>query len=83
MAAEEPLVRKVCADFQALLGSSGAYLELLGVEDGVAHLSYRRPGGAECDACVLTDEDLTEMMRERITAEVPGVTAVQLHLTAI
>lgn len=80
MKASEPLIRHQLAEFQLLVSADGGALTLSGVEETTVHVDYMRPKGDElCATCVLSDEDLAEMLRERIAVLVPSITRVEIH----
>jgi Fe-S cluster biogenesis protein NfuA len=50
----------------------GGDLTLLGYEDGVVEVSYRKGHNDHCVECVMTPEDLKDYLLESLQERVPG-----------
>lgn len=72
-------IQTVLDHFQSILDADGGKLELLGVTDGVMKLSYQPGVNENCESCVLTPEDLKELVEEAAKRHDPSIRCVELN----
>ena len=72
--------QRVIEHFQHIVKPDGGELELLGEADGVVRLRYLPGHNQECETCVLSADDLKELMTEAIQQQDPAIRAVELVL---
>ena len=71
-------IQIVLDSFQHILAADGGKLELLGVADGVMKLRYQPGVNEKCESCVLTPEDLKELVEEAAKRHDPSIRSVEL-----
>lgn len=71
-------IEVVLEHFQRILKADGGELELLGLAEGVMKLRYRPGHNAQCESCVLTPEDLKELVAEAAVRHDPSIRSVEL-----
>lgn len=76
---KDALAEFVVRQFRGLLRPDGD-IELLGVEAGVARVLYRQGRNLECPECVLSADDVREMLREAFAEKAPYIQDVVLEV---
>jgi hypothetical protein len=76
---EDPLVHMVVAEVGAPLAVGGGATVLIGVEEGVAHVSYRAGHNEDCPECVMSPEDMRDYLREALSARAPYIRDVEIE----
>jgi Fe-S cluster biogenesis protein NfuA len=74
-------VQGVIEHFQRILQADGGDLQLLGLADGVMKLQYRPGHNEACESCVLTPEDLKELVAEAAMRQDSSIRSVELSVT--
>lgn len=64
--------------FNAMLSSDDASITVEDFTSGVLNLRYGGVGGGDCEACVLSPEDLEALIGEALIGKASGVTAVRV-----
>jgi Fe-S cluster biogenesis protein NfuA len=64
--------------FNAMLSDDDASITVEGLTSGVLHLRYGGVAGRDCEACVLSPEDLEALIGEALIGRASGVTAVRV-----
>jgi len=64
--------------FNSMLAGDGALLERGSLDAGVLRLRYASPDGAECETCVLTPDDLEQLIQEALAGS--DVSSVQIEV---
>jgi Fe-S cluster biogenesis protein NfuA len=64
--------------FNAMLSSDDASITVEGFDGGILELRYGGIGGSDCDACVLSPEDLEGLIGDALIGKSSGVTAVRV-----
>jgi Fe-S cluster biogenesis protein NfuA len=75
---KDPLVELVVSEVGAPLAMDGGATVLVGVAEGVAHVSYRPGHNEECPECVMSAEDMREYLREALNARAPYIRDVEI-----
>lgn len=70
--------QQVIQHFQRIVQADGGVLELLDRRESVARFLYQPGKNAQCDTCVLSADDLRELMSEALHARDPSLTSVEL-----
>jgi len=73
-----PRARQVLDHFQRILQADGGALEWLETRDGVMRLAYRPGHNPECESCVLSPEDLRELVAEAVKQGDPAIRDVDI-----
>ena len=73
---QSPHTQQVIAHFQHILQSDGGTLECLDMHDGVLHLNYHPGHNEACESCVLSPEDLRELVAEAVKRGDPSIREV-------
>lgn len=75
----DPQVELIVSRFASMLPGDGSSLAINSLDDGVLRLRYRAPGPEDdCEACVLTPDDLTELISEALAGRVDGIRDVAI-----
>jgi Fe-S cluster biogenesis protein NfuA len=77
--AKDALAEFIIRQFQNLVRPEGD-MELLGVEEGVARVLYRPGRNQECPECIMSAEDLKEILREAFAEKAPHIRDVRVEL---
>lgn len=64
--------------FNAMLSGDAASIAVDDFEGGVLSLRYGGVGGGDCEACVLSPEDLEALIGEALIGKASGVTSVRV-----
>jgi Fe-S cluster biogenesis protein NfuA len=64
--------------FNAMLSSDAPSIAVEDFEGGVLSLRYGGVGGGDCEACVLSPEDLEALIGEALIGKASGVTSVRV-----
>jgi hypothetical protein len=67
--------------FNNMLAGDGARLEPDSFIDGVLRLRYASPDGAECATCVLSPDDLEQLIQEALAGS--EVSAVRIEIAPV
>ena len=70
--------QQIIQHFQRIVQADGGVLDLLDHRDSVARFHYEPGENPQCDTCVLSTDDLRELMSEALHARDPSVTSVEL-----
>jgi len=73
-------IQGVIEHFQSILQPDGGELVLLGLADGVMKLRYRPGHNEQCESCVLTPEDLKELVAEAAMRHDSTIRSVELSV---
>ena len=73
-----PHVLQIIDHFQRILETDGGKLECLDTRDGVLYLNYAPGHNEACESCVLSPEDLRELVAEAVQRGDPSVREVNL-----
>lgn len=73
-----PRAQQVIEHFQRILQADGGQLEWLGTEDGVMRLRYLPGHNPDCADCVLSPEDLRELVGEALQRGDASIRSVDL-----
>ena len=68
----------VVAQFHHMVSSDGSSLTLLDLSESRARIRYAKTGVAHCETCVLTHDDLREMLIEAFKRNGTGITTVEI-----
>ena len=74
----DPLLESVLDDFRIILKVDGGALDLVSQDDGVVTLRYVPGHNEKCPECVLTPEQLRDLVKESLQTRVPYVEEVVL-----
>jgi Fe-S cluster biogenesis protein NfuA len=64
--------------FNAMLSDDNASITVDDFDGGVLNLRYGGVGGSDCEACVLSPEDLEALIGEALIGKASGVTSVRV-----
>lgn len=70
--------KDVIAQFHRMVEGDGSSLGLVEVESGLARVRYAKTGDAHCETCVLTPEDLRDMLSEAFQRNGTGIRDVEI-----
>jgi Fe-S cluster biogenesis protein NfuA len=78
MMRKDALVELVVSEVGAPLAVDGGATALVGVAEGIAHVSYRPGRNEDCPECVMSAEDMREYLREALSARAPYIRDVEI-----
>lgn len=71
-------VQFVVDRFNAMLSGDAASITVQDFDGGVLNLRYGGIAGGDCEACVLSPEDLEALIGEALIGKASGVTSVRV-----
>jgi Fe-S cluster biogenesis protein NfuA len=71
-------VEAVIAQFQHIVAADGGKIELLGVAEDIVSVRYSPGTNDQCADCVLTPEDLRELLLEAMRQRLPALRDLSL-----
>jgi len=74
--------KRVVAHFDEIVKPDGGSVRLLGREGATLRVGYKPGSNEACESCVISAEQLSEMMRDLLCDHEPGIEQVQVEETA-
>jgi len=71
------IASEVVSQFQRMLGADGGELTLLEETPTRVRIRYFK-GAAACEACLMSPEDLQEMIAEKLARQAPRISSVEI-----